>query len=357
MINTSISKRFSKDLLRWYHCYGRFDLPWQHNKTAYRVWISEIMLQQTQVTTVIPYYQRFMRSFANVKQLALASQDQVLTHWSGLGYYARARNLHKTAQAIHQQHRGRFPQSLEALQMLPGIGKSTAGAILSFAYNLPMTICDGNVKRVLARVFAIDKPKQTTEAVNLFWDMATQLTPQQDTAFYHQAIMDVGATICTRTRPSCDRCPFNKYCQAHHGGSETAYPVSNKKKTNPTKAIHMLLLENPAGALLLEKRPQTGIWGGLWSFPECELETDIEHHCKQQFGLRMLDCAKVKALSHKFSHYTLSINPLRIKVQALKSSTSKLKHYHWHHPDAQLPGGIPRAICRVPGTRFMFHNN
>ena len=347
MANTSISKRFSKDLLRWYHQYGRFDLPWQHNKTAYRVWVSEIMLQQTQVATVIPYYQRFIRSFPNVKQLALASQDYVLTHWSGLGYYARARNLHKTAQAIHQNYRGRFPQSLEALQTLPGIGKSTAGAILSFAYNLPMTICDGNVKRVLARVFAINIPKQSTEASNLFWSLATQLTPQRDTAFYNQAIMDVGATICTRNKPKCSNCPFNNYCQAHLTGNETAYPVSHQKKTNPIKSLHMLLLENLQGALLLEKRPQTGIWGGLWSFPECELETDIKQHCEQQFGLRLLRCTSLKTLSHKFSHYTLNIRPLKIKVDALKDILSKQQRYYWHFPDTPLPGGIPRAICKI----------
>lgn len=357
MISTSISKKFSKDLINWYHRHGRFALPWQHQKSAYRVWVSEIMLQQTQVATVIPYYQRFMRSFANVKQLAVASQDQVLSHWSGLGYYARARNLHKTAQLIHDQYRGRFPRTLEALQALPGIGRSTAGAILSFAYNMPTTICDGNVKRVLARVFAIDEPKQSSAATHLFWELATQLTPLQDTAFYNQAIMDVGATVCTRSKPACEQCPFKRYCQAHRDGNETTYPVSAKKKSNPTKSIHMLLLENTAGAILLEKRPQTGIWGGLWSVPECAVDANIEQLCTEQFGLNVREHTTLKALSHKFSHYNLNIIPLKIKVHSLNDKLTNHMHYHWHHPGAKLPGGIPRILQKVSDSWFLVHTD
>jgi A/G-specific adenine glycosylase len=346
MIRNSISKRFSKDLIAWYHTSGRFDLPWQKNKTAYRVWISEVMLQQTQVTTVIPYYKRFMKSFSSIKKLATADEDFVLSHWSGLGYYARCRNLHKASKVIHDQHKGRFPKTNEELQELPGIGKSTAGAILSFAYDLPTTICDGNVKRVLARVFAVDKPKQTTEAINLFWDIATALTPQEDTAYYNQAIMDVGATICTRTKPACDECPFISYCKAHKLKRETDFPVSKKKKVNPIKHLHLLIFTDHEGKILLEKRPSTGIWGGLWSFPECELDIDIYNWCKKQFGFDIKNIEELKVLVHKFSHYTLNISPLKILIQSNSKVIRNTASQHWHKKNDILPGGIPGPIKR-----------
>ncbi len=346
MISTSISKRFSNDLIAWYHQHGRFNLPWQKNKTPYRIWISEIMLQQTQVRTVIPYYQRFMKSFPTLKKLALADEDSVLTHWSGLGYYARCRNLHKAAQLIHNHHAGRLPRSLDSLQALPGIGKSTAGAILSFAYNLPEVICDGNVKRVLARVFAIDQAKQTREAVDLFWAIATQLTPKSDTALYNQAIMDVGATCCTRTKPNCIACPFEKYCQAHLQARETDFPVTLKKKVNPVKHIHMLIFENAHGAILLEKRPSSGIWGGLWSFPECELDIDIKRWCRQTFGFNVTSFKSARAFSHKFSHYTLNITPLNLKIRRRTQLSRDSDTLHWHQKNAILPGGVPGPIKR-----------
>ncbi len=346
MIKASISKRFSNDLIHWYQRHGRFDLPWQKNKTAYRVWVSEIMLQQTQVSTAIPYYQHFMRSFPNLKTLAQAEENQVLTHWSGLGYYARARNLHKTAQLIQHQFKGRFPKTIEELQTLPGIGQSTAGAILSFAYNLPTTICDGNVKRVLARVFAIQQEKQSREAINLFWNIATMLTPKKNTALYNQAIMDVGATLCTRTKPHCSLCPFERYCEAHKQQRETAFPISRKKKTNPVKEIHLLLFENSRGQILLEKRPSQGIWGGLWSLPECELGTDIARWALDQFGLQVLSCEADTPLLHKFSHYTLHIKPLKIKVKPVKKLSHEPACQHWHLKGGTLPGGIPGPIKR-----------
>lgn len=346
MINTSISKRFSSDLLNWYHQHGRFDLPWQKNKTAYRVWVSEIMLQQTQVSTVIPYYERFMKSFPSLKKLANATEDNVLTHWSGLGYYARCRNLHKTAKVIRQQFNGRFPKTIEALETLPGIGKSTAGAILSFAYNQPTTICDGNVKRVLARIFAIDKPKQTRKANDLFWEIATALTPKKLTHFYNQAIMDIGATVCTRTKPQCNACPFSRYCKAHQLSRETDFPVSKKKKTNPIKSIHFIIFENKKGEILLEKRPPAGIWGSLWSFPECELNADLTHFCKTRFGFNMVSLESLESFTHKFSHYTLNIKPIKIKVNMDSRLLRNHNHLHWHAKNAILPGGIPGPLKR-----------
>ncbi|PHQ80288.1 MAG: A/G-specific adenine glycosylase [Coxiella sp. (in: Bacteria)] len=347
MVKKSTLKGFSKSLIKWYQQHGRFDLPWQKNQTAYRVWISEIMLQQTQVATVIPYYQRFMQSFPNVKQLAQADEDQVLSHWSGLGYYARARNLHKTAKHIHNENKGRFPRTVDALEALPGIGASTAGAILSFAYQLPTVICDGNVKRVLARLFAIDKPKQTTEAHKLFWDIATQLTPNKNTHLYNQAIMDLGATLCTRSKPRCDDCPFENQCQAHALNQETAFPVSKKKKPNPTKRLHMVILQNEQGEVLLEKRPTKGIWGGLWSFPECELDIDVKQWCQTAFGVRIRDISELDVIHHKFSHFNLEINPLLISIKQARRETPVPAQQHWHHPSRELPGGICSPVITL----------
>lgn len=347
MTKNSISRGFSKTLICWYKQHGRFDLPWQKNQTAYRVWISEIMLQQTQVTTVIPYYQRFMQSFASVKKLALTDEDSVLTHWSGLGYYARARNLHKTAKIIHYDFRGRFPQTVDALEALPGIGTSTAGAILSFAYQLPTVICDGNVKRVLARMFAIDIPKQTTQAHKLFWQIAEQLTPKKDTHLYNQGIMDLGATLCTRSKPRCHECPFENSCQSHALNQESKFPVSKKKKANPTKHIHMLILQNSKGEILLEKRPPVGIWGGLWSFPECEIDINVTRWCQTSFDVKVLNTTELQVLHHKFSHFNLEISPLLIKV---KQSHKKLFDYsqqHWYDARHDLPGGICSPVMKL----------
>lgn len=339
MITKSISKTFSSNLIRWYKKHGRFDLPWQKNKTPYRVWISEIMLQQTQVTTVIPYYQRFLKSFPTIKQLALASEDDVLAHWSGLGYYTRARNLHKTAQIIHHNHQGRFPKSVAELESFPGIGKSTAGAVLSFAYQLPTTICDGNVKRVLARVFAIDQPS--------YWDIATQLTPEKETNLYNQAIMDLGATLCTRTKPACERCPFETSCEAHILNQETAFPVRLRKKANPTKTVHMLIFQNKDGYIFFEKRPPSGIWGGLWSFPECPIDTPIKEWALAQFGLYVLTEKKLDDLLHKFSHFNLIIKPLLISIKESNTLLNDPDRYRWHKLNTKLPGGVCKPIMQL----------
>lgn len=345
-ISTSILKNFSSDLIDWYHKFGRFDLPWQKNKTAYRVWVSEIMLQQTQVATVIPYYRQFMASFPRLKQLAEANEDHVLSHWSGLGYYARCRNLHKTAQIIHKEYHGRFPRTAESLEELPGIGRSTAGAILSFAFEQPTTICDGNVKRVLARVFAIELPKQSTEARTVFWDLATRLTPTTETPYYNQAIMDMGATICTRSKPRCNACPFNRYCKAYKLQRQTDFPVSKKKKKNPTKQLHLLIFKDNTGRYLLEKRPTQGIWGSLWSFPECELNTDIADYSRKQFGFNPKEVDELETFTHKFSHYTLEAHPLTIKIADTAHNIRTSKNQHWHKKGAILPGGIPGPIKR-----------
>ena len=296
------------------------------------------MLQQTQVATVIPYYQRFLKSFPSLKQLALATDDEVLAHWSGLGYYTRARNLHKTAQLLHATHHGRFPKTIPELEALPGIGRSTAGAILSFAYQLPTTICDGNVKRVLGRVFAIDQPG---------WDLATQLTPVKNTDLYNQAIMDLGATLCTRSKPACTRCPFETSCEAHARQQETSFPVRIQKKANPTKTVHMLIFQNETGQVLFEKRPPSGIWGGLWSFPECAIDTCIKTVAHTQFGLSIVKQKALNELRHKFSHFNLIIKPLLIVVKEHNPCSHNPTQYHWHKLATKLPGGVCKPIMQL----------
>ncbi len=267
-------RQFSAALLDWYDHHGRRDLPWQSEPTPYRVWVSEIMLQQTQVSTVIPYYRRFMQSFPDVAALAAAGQDQVLHHWSGLGYYARARHLHAAAQRVVQSG-GAFPDTLEAVMALPGVGRSTAGAILALACAQRHPILDGNVKRVLARFHAVDGwPGQATVQKRL-WQLAEMYTPHARVAHYTQAIMDLGATLCTRGRPDCGQCPVRSGCAAHGSSRQADYPAPRPARILPVRTVTMLLLGNQASELLLERRPPTGIWGGLWSFPELAADTDI----------------------------------------------------------------------------------
>lgn len=340
------SNQFSNQLIRWHLRHGRHDLPWQRQQSAYRIWISEIMLQQTQVVTVIDYFQRFIRRFPSLRQLAQASQDEVLAHWSGLGYYARARNLHKAAQRICQDHSGRFPKKLETLISLPGIGRSTAGAILSFAFNAPTAICDGNVKRVLARFFAIDTPKQSTKAIKHFWQLAEQLTPTSETALYNQAIMDLGATVCTRTKPQCTRCPLQADCQAYQAGNPTAYPVSLKRQTKPVRSITMLLIQANNGQILLEKRPQSGIWAGLWSLIESS-NTPTAAWLNTQFGNKLQSHTVHPPIPHEFTHFKLIMHPLHISLDQPMSTQLSNNPTQWYdfHKISSL--GVPSALKKI----------
>jgi len=262
------SRLFAKRIIDWADQHGRHDLPWQKTPDRYRVWISEIMLQQTQVKTVIPYYERFMRSFPNVLILATSPEDFVLEHWSGLGYYARARNLHKAAEIIALEHKGELPDTLDALMALPGIGRSTAGAILSLADNQPTAILDGNVKRVLARYAGIDGYPGKSAVLKELWALTESLTPVKNTARYNQAMMDMGATLCTRSRPGCGQCPLSSACVAYREGKPENYPGKKPRKVLPVKHVAMMILRNKNGQVLLEQRPPSGIWGGLWSLPE-----------------------------------------------------------------------------------------
>lgn len=342
-------KTFAIRLLAWYDHYGRHDLPWQINPTPYRVWVSEIMLQQTQVNTVIPYYRRFMYRFPNLQSLAESDINDVLQHWSGLGYYARARNLHKAAIKIQQQHNGEFPHNIDELVELPGIGKSTAGAIASFAMGQSTAILDGNVKRVLTRHFAYDQWPGSTAAHKELWQWVEELTPKSNTHKYNQAIMDLGATICTRSKPLCPACPILNTCAAYKQGNPTQYPIKKPKKQNPVKSSYFLIIQNQNNQILLQQRPDYGIWGGLWCFPEIDADSDILDHCRREYSNNILDVEKLAEFTHKFSHYTLKIKPVWILVEAEHSKVmdNNSNTTHWHDLNSDAPGGIPKPVSHL----------
>ncbi len=304
---------FSARLLAWFDQYGRHDLPWQQEINPYRVWVSEIMLQQTQVKTVIPYYQKFMSHFPTVKDLVNASQEQVLSHWAGLGYYARGRNLHKSAQIIVNEYGGEFPQNFDEIVALPGIGRSTAGAILSIALQQKYAILDGNVKRVLSRYYAIEGWPGEKVIENDLWLKASELTPPERFADYTQAIMDLGATLCTRSKPNCQACPQQPYCQAYQQDRVLDFPYKKPKKEKPIKQAWLLIQANENGDVFLKKRPQKGIWGGLWSLPEFESRTLCEQYAESQ-GSHADTLIEWDTFRHTFSHYHLDIHPVYLDM-------------------------------------------
>lgn len=335
---------FADAVLGWFDQHGRHDLPWQEEKTAYRTWVSEIMLQQTQVSTVIPYYQRFIERFPDVHSLADAEQDEVLHLWTGLGYYARARNLHKTAQIVSREHNGVFPESVEGLEELPGIGRSTAGAVLSISTGKWAPILDGNVKRVLARYGALQEWPGTTGSQKQLWRWAEQLTPQHRVGDYTQAMMDLGATLCTRSKPSCLLCPLEQDCQARASGQENSLPLPRPKKVLPEKQTLMLLIENSEGQILLYQRPPTGLWGGLWSLPEVADLRDAE----TTLGLQLdLDSAQpLTPLRHTFSHFHLDITPVRVQLsdggdQIMEAATL------WYDCNAPASVGLAAPVKKL----------
>jgi A/G-specific adenine glycosylase len=322
-------EKFGTAVLDWYDRHGRKDLPWQQGITPYRVWVSEIMLQQTQVSTVLGYFDRFLDVLPTVEALANAAEDEVLHLWTGLGYYSRARNLHKTAKLIVAEHGGEFPHDVEKLAELPGIGRSTAGAIASLSMGLRAPILDGNVKRVLARYVAQDGYPGEPKVARQLWDVAERMTPLTRVNHYTQAMMDLGATLCTRSRPSCLLCPLKAGCRAHLLGRETDFPVSKPRKTLPQKRTLMPLLANHEGAILLYRRPPTGLWGGLWSLPELDdlaaLDPLAERHALQLHQRRELP-----GLTHTFSHFQLAIEPWLIRV-ASKADAVAEPDWLWYN--------------------------
>lgn len=351
LAQSSTDAPFASAVLAWFADYGRKHLPWQQHKTLYGVWLSEVMLQQTQVLTVIPYFERFMQRFPTVVDLANADIDEVLHLWTGLGYYARARNLHKTAVQIRDEFGGEFPTEFEQVYALAGVGRSTAGAILSSVLNAPHPILDGNVKRVLSRYFAVEGWAGEKAVENRLWAYSAQVTPNEQVADFNQAMMDLGAMICTRTKPKCSLCPLEAQCQANLQQAWADYPAKKPKKTLPEKRAYLLILKQ-GGQVYLEKRPASGIWGGLFSFPQF----DTLEACKREISARNLHISQqLTAFRHTFSHFHLDIVPILVELP-IASVAEKAGNYlgsvssiaeYWYDLHQINEIGLPAPIKRI----------
>lgn len=351
----TVDPLFSQKVIRWFNQFGRHDLPWQNTQDPYQIWISEIMLQQTQVKTVIPFYTRFMEKFPDISSLATAEQDEVLHYWTGLGYYARARNLHKAAQTVVREHNAIFPDTFEEIVALPGIGRSTAGAILSFAFSQRYAILDGNVKRVLSRHFGIAGWPGESAINKQLWQIAEACTPHENIAKYTQAIMDFGASLCTRSKPHCEICPLNHGCVAFETKKIDQYPGKKPKKVLPIKTTTMLVLKNQCEKILLIQRPPTGIWGGLWSFPQFELDSsdptfasNVDDFVREQITIDTIG----NTFTHTFSHFHLKITPV---YASLTHTSLKNDNAHgvldqaslWYDPKNPLQIGLAAPIKKL----------
>ena len=334
---------FAARLVAWQKKHGRHGLPWQV-KDPYAVWVSEIMLQQTQVETALPYFQRFMQHLPDVASLAAAPEDDVLALWSGLGYYARARHLHRAAQQVQAEHAGAFPDSFDAIQGLPGVGRSTAAAIASFAFGERRAILDGNVKRVLCRVFGVEGWPGERQVEAQLWTLAEALLPDADLTAYTQGLMDLGATLCRRARPDCPRCPFADDCVAHRQGRQGELPSPRPRKALPVKETAMLVLLH-AGEVLLEKRPPSGIWGGLWSLPECAVGMHPEDHAAS-LGYETEAARDLAGLSHAFSHFRLHIQP-RLMAVARRPPRAAEPGRIWLSLADALGAALPAPVRKI----------
>jgi A/G-specific adenine glycosylase len=343
----SADTAFSARLLRWFDSSGRHDLPWQHPRTPYRVWLSEIMLQQTQVQTAIPYFERFIHELPTLSDLADADLDRVVTLWAGLGYYARARNLHNAARICVERHDGQLPDDFEALSALPGIGRSTAGAILAQAHGLPFAILDGNVKRTLCRYHGVDGWPGSTAVEKVLWQLAEQHLPETRLADYTQAIMDFGATLCTRSDPSCVLCPLQDSCVALREGRIEQLPESRPGKPLPERRTMMLVLRDEQARVLLVRRPPTGVWSGMWSLPEVadhdEAREFVAHNTIADFDAN----TPLALIEHSFSHYRLHIAPLLWSNASDAARISENDAQRWH-PLAELDEvGLPAPVRKL----------
>ena len=338
------SMDFSRRLVRWQRAQGRHDLPWQANRDPYRVWLSEIMLQQTQVSTVIAYFDRFLARFPSVRELAAASQDEVLGLWSGLGYYSRARNLHRCAQVVVQEHAGLFPRDPETLQTLPGIGPSTAAAIASLCFEARVAILDGNVKRVLTRLLAFDQDLALPSAERALWELAQALLPSraQDMPAYTQGVMDLGATVCTRTRPRCEACPVQGLCVAQQSGQPEQFPVKTRKLRRSTQSWWWLLAFNGRGEVLLVKRPASGIWASLHCLPIFESEDVL----RAMLPASLSRAAWVRpVIQHVLTHRDLFLHTVEVDVGVRQADgLSRATGGRWCHPQEYLALGLPAPV-------------
>jgi A/G-specific adenine glycosylase len=354
-LSAAADPSFAARLIAWQKAHGRHDLPWQNTRDPYRIWLSEIMLQQTQVAAVLPYYERFLARFPDLAALAAAQQDAVLTLWAGLGYYARARNLHRAAQAIVQRHSGIFPRELEAVRALAGIGRSTAAAICAFAYGTPGAILDGNVKRVLTRHFGVNGYPGARRIENALWRLSESLLPAQEVEAYTQGLMDLGATVCARTNPRCGVCPLQDSCVARCEGRTRDWPTARPVKPLPQRRTTMLVLVS-RGEVLLQKRPAPGIWGGLWCFPEIDGacldrearldgQAGLEQECLARFGLRVGAWRRLGDIEHGFSHFRLRITPVLVRSDRVPGVGEPGSL--WLTPDDARGAAIPAPVRKI----------
>ncbi len=343
----------SAAVIRWQKQAGRHQLPWQQTRDAYRIWLSEIMLQQTQVATVIPYYARFLARFPDVATLAAAPIEEVMALWSGLGYYTRARNLHRCAQQIISVHGGRFPADVDELARLPGIGRSTAAAISAFAYGTRVAILDGNVKRVFCRVFGVEGFPGSAAVEKQLWERAVALLPRAGIEAYTQGLMDLGATVCTRSQPRCGACPLQSRCVAHATGRTAELPARKPKKAVPEKSTVMLVVEY-RGAILLEQRPPSGIWGGLLSLPELDrllarVPATVTQRTLAAALAKVGEVASFEPLApftHAFTHYRLQVTPLRVRLSR-KIAGADLDDYQWLSWSQLSSAGLPAPVRKL----------
>jgi A/G-specific adenine glycosylase len=346
--STRSRRAFAARLVTWQRKHGRHDLPWQHTRDAYRIWLAEIMLQQTQVATVVPYYGRFLAAFPDVRSLARAEIDRVLEHWSGLGYYRRAHHLHGAAKAIVAVHGGTFPRDAGTIATLPGIGRSTAAAIAAFAFGARAAILDGNVKRVLARHRGLEGYPGAPKVEAALWTIAESLLPGRDVATYTQALMDLGATVCTRVAPRCGTCPVADDCVARRDGRVGVLPSPRPKKALPRREIRVLVLER-AGTILLEKRSAAGIWGGLWSLPEADVAADVAAYCRTRFTADVAAGEELRRIEHGFTHYRLTMLPQRVAVRTWPSR-AEAPGLVWLTREDALAAALPAPIRKLLRT-------
>lgn len=334
----------SHAIISWQKEHGRHQLPWQNTQDPYAIWVSEIMLQQTQVTAVIGYYALFMQRFPSIASLAEATQEEVLQYWSGLGYYSRARNLHHAAQIIIDDFDGIFPQEFEDIISLPGIGRSTAAAISTFALNHPQPILDGNVKRVFARYFLLEGWTGSPAIQKKLWSIADQENPAEDAIAYTQGLMDLGSLICTRAKPKCTQCPLNVNCKALAHHKTNTLPTPKPKKVLPQKETTMLIIRM-GKEILLEKRPQKGIWAGLWSLPEINMTAIAAEMAKQQFGLETESEETLPIVNHAFTHYKLAITPQPLTVISANKQTAP--NTIWMPIEDSVGAAIPTPVRNI----------
>lgn len=337
---------FAYQLIRWQRTHGRHNFPWQRTRDPYAIWLSEIMLQQTKVATVIPYYKQFLQYFPDIRSLSLASLDEVLALWSGLGYYSRGRNLHKTARLIVRNHNGIFPCEYKTIKQFPGIGRSTAAAILVFAFGKRYAILDGNVKRILVRYFGVEGYLRERRTEVFLWKRAEELLPENkvkgDIEAYSQGLMDLGSTVCTRMRPKCTLCPIHSKCIAFQDNKIDKFPAVKPHKPLLVRETILLMIFSRK-KILLERRPLEGVWGGLWCLPELPVNENISLYCNEKFGVNIKKLVNMPPIDHSFTHFKLRIHPLSILTYS-KNLVFKKNEREWIPFDQIKKFGTPAPV-------------